>query len=85
VLAETREQQKFREHSQGISAVSLAIGEKVTKVEEATGDWSLEKGGIVPRSMLIQDRDRDRYLLSCFREGRGRVVEKLDGFQIWIS
>eukprot|EP00035_Acanthoeca_spectabilis_P025170 m.457169 g.457169 ORF g.457169 m.457169 type:complete len:359 (-) comp21210_c0_seq1:3726-4802(-) len=65
ILAATKEEQHFRQRSSGISAVTLATGEKVSKEQEvelaaAGASWTVEKGGVMPKGASAKDRDRDR-------------------------
>lgn len=57
VLDETREEQKFRKRSAGVSTISLAIGEKIGKEQELLSDPRLIA---VIEATRVKDRDRDR-------------------------
>mmetsp|Transcript_23439 Transcript_23439/g.61377 ORF Transcript_23439/g.61377 Transcript_23439/m.61377 type:complete len:370 (+) Transcript_23439:438-1547(+) len=65
ILAATREEQHYRQRSKGISTITLATGQKVSKEEEVelastAGGWAAGSVGLQPTGGAAADRDRDR-------------------------
>eukprot|EP00051_Salpingoeca_urceolata_P028037 m.484610 g.484610 ORF g.484610 m.484610 type:complete len:308 (+) comp23453_c0_seq1:210-1133(+) len=59
ILSETAEAQKLRKRPKGVSAVGLAIGQKVSTEEEAELGWSLEKGGLMPVDLVKNKKKKE--------------------------
>ncbi|PIK60827.1 hypothetical protein BSL78_02227 [Apostichopus japonicus] len=60
-LEETKEAQKYRERQKGVSAVTLALGKKLSKEDEIVNNdpFKLKTGGLISMKD-IKDRNRDR-------------------------
>ncbi|KAJ8038698.1 Telomere length and silencing protein 1-like [Holothuria leucospilota] len=60
-IEETKEAQKFRERQKGVSAVTLALGKKLSKEDEIVNNdpFKLKTGGLI-NMKDIKDRNRDR-------------------------